>query len=69
MDSIATGGRGGVMAIVTSAMFLVALVAAPLVLVGAMTMARAADIRWRNPEAAIPESFSIASGLAFGFVA
>lgn len=50
-------------------MFLVALVAVPLILIGAMTMAHAADIHWCKPEAAIPKSFSIASSLALGFVA
>jgi len=50
-------------------MFLVALVAVPLILIGAMTMAHAADTHWCKPEAAIPKSFSIASSLALGFVA
>ncbi len=88
---IVAGGRSGVTAIVTGAMFLVALVAAPLIgavpgaatapaliLVGGMMMAHAAHIRWRDPEAAIPAfltivmiplSFSIANGLAIGFIA
>jgi len=49
-----------------------------LVLVGSLMISHSSEIEWRNPEAAIPAfltittiplSFSIANGLAFGFVA
>ncbi len=90
-SGIVAGGRSGITSIVTGLLFLVALWAAPLIgaipaaatspaliLVGSMMMAHAAQIRWRDPEVAIPSfltiamiplSFSIANGLAFGFIA
>ncbi|MBM3735952.1 MAG: NCS2 family permease [Acidobacteria bacterium] len=87
---IVAGGRSGVTAIVTGLLFLVSLVAAPLVgvvpaaatapalvLVGAAMMSHTAEVRWGDPLdaipafltiAAIPLTFSIANGLALGFV-
>ena len=90
-SGVAAGGRSGVTAIVTGLLFLVALVAAPLVgiipaaatapaliLVGSLMVSHAAEIRWNDAEEAIPAfltivmiplSFSIANGLALGFIA
>lgn len=86
---VAAGGRTGVTAIVTGLLFIVALFVAPLVgavptaatapaliLVGALMMSHAAEIRWNDPALAIPAfltmltiplTFSIATGLSFGF--
>ena len=86
---VAAGGRTGVTAIVTGVLFIAALFVAPLVgavpsaatapaliLVGALMMAHAAEIRWNEPALAIPAfltmltiplTFSIATGLSFGF--
>ncbi|MDX2153340.1 MAG: NCS2 family permease [Bryobacteraceae bacterium] len=88
---VAAGGRSGVTAIVTGLLFLVSLLIAPLVgaipaaatapaliLVGALMISHAAEIRWSDPLIAIPAfltitaiplTFSIANGLAFGFTA
>jgi AGZA family xanthine/uracil permease-like MFS transporter len=86
---VAAGGRTGVTAAVTGLLFLVALFVAPLagaiplaatapalIVVGSLMMTTAADIRWSDPEIALPAfltmmaiplTFSIANGLAFGF--
>lgn len=88
---VAAGGRSGVTAIVAGILFLGAVLASPLagfvplqatapalVIVGALMMVHAAEIRWHDPLAAfpafltllaIPLTFSIANGLAFGFTA
>jgi AGZA family xanthine/uracil permease-like MFS transporter len=88
---IVTGGRSGITAIVTGLLFLLSLLVVPaaglipeaatapaLILVGSLMMSHAAEIRWREPEDAIPAfltiltiplTFSIATGLSFGFVA
>jgi AGZA family xanthine/uracil permease-like MFS transporter len=88
---VAAGGRTGVTAIVTGLLFIVALFVAPivgsipaaatgpaLILVGSMMASVLAEIRWDDPEIAIPAfltvmtiplTFSIASGLSFGFTA
>jgi AGZA family xanthine/uracil permease-like MFS transporter len=88
---VAAGGRTGIPAIVTGALFLIALFVAPavgaipaaatapaLILVGSMMAGVVTEIDWRDPEIsipafltimAIPLSFSIANGLAFGFTA
>lgn len=87
---VVAGGRSGVTAIVTGLLFVVALFLAPvagvipvqatapaLILVGALMLAPAGEIKWSDPLQAIPASltmtaipltFSIANGLAFGFV-
>jgi AGZA family xanthine/uracil permease-like MFS transporter len=86
---VAAGGRTGVTAIVTGLLFLAALFVAPvvgaipaaatapaLIVVGGMMMAVVGEIRWDDPEVALPAfltmmaiplTFSIANGLAFGF--
>jgi AGZA family xanthine/uracil permease-like MFS transporter len=88
---VAAGGRSGVTAIVTGLLFGVALFVAPLagaipgsatapalIIVGSMMMTAVAEIRWADPEVAIPAfltmvaiplTYSIANGLAFGFCA
>jgi adenine/guanine/hypoxanthine permease len=88
---VAAGGRTGVTAMVTGALFLVALFIAPvvgaipteatapaLIIVGSLMCGVVAEIQWADPEIAIPAfltimtiplTFSIANGLAFGFVA
>jgi AGZA family xanthine/uracil permease-like MFS transporter len=88
---VAAGGRSGVTAIVTGAMFVVALFVAPvlgaipaaatapaLIVVGSLMMTAVGEIDWTDPEVsipgfltmlAIPLTFSIANGLAFGFIA
>jgi AGZA family xanthine/uracil permease-like MFS transporter len=88
---VAAGGRTGVTAIVTGALFILSLFIAPvvgvipsaatapaLIIVGSLMAGAMAEIEWRDPEAAIPAfltltaiplSFSIANGLAFGFTA
>lgn len=90
-SGVAAGGRSGVTAVVTGLLFLLALFAVPLVgvipaaatapaliLVGSLMISHAAEIDWKDAEAAIPAfltivaiplSFSIANGLAFGFIA
>jgi AGZA family xanthine/uracil permease-like MFS transporter len=87
---VVAGGRSGVTAIVTGLLFVVALFVAPvagvipvqatapaLILVGALMLAPAGEIKWSDPLQAIPAfltmtaiplTFSIANGLAFGFV-
>jgi AGZA family xanthine/uracil permease-like MFS transporter len=87
---VVAGGRSGVTAIVTGLLFVVALFVAPvagvipvqatapaLILVGALMIAPAGEIKWSDPLQAIPAfltmtaiplTFSIANGLAFGFV-
>jgi AGZA family xanthine/uracil permease-like MFS transporter len=88
---VAAGGRSGVTAIVTGAMFMVALFVAPvvgaipaaatapaLIVVGSLMMTAIGEVNWKDPEVAIPGfltmlaiplTFSIANGLAFGFIA
>jgi AGZA family xanthine/uracil permease-like MFS transporter len=88
---VAAGGRSGVTAIVTGALFVIALFIAPvvgaipqeatapaLIVVGSMMCGALAEIEWSDPEIAIPAfltimaiplTFSIANGLAFGFIA
>jgi AGZA family xanthine/uracil permease-like MFS transporter len=88
---VAAGGRTGVTAIVTGLLFVAALFVAPvvgaipaaatapaLIIVGGMMMAVVGEIRWDDPEVALPAfltmmaiplTFSIANGLAFGFTA
>ena len=88
---VAAGGRSGVTAMTTGALFLIALFVAPvvgaiptaatapaLIIVGSLMIAHAAEIPWSNPVLsipafltmiAIPLTFSIANGLAFGFTA
>ena len=87
---IVAGGRTGVTAIVTGLLFLLSLLAVPaaglipaaatspaLILVGALMMSHAAEIRWSDPQVAIPAfltiatiplTFSIATGLSFGLI-
>jgi AGZA family xanthine/uracil permease-like MFS transporter len=88
---IVAGGRSGVTAIVTGLLFLLSLflvsvagmipaaaTAPALILVGALMMSHAAEVRWSEPAiaipsfltiAAIPLTFSIATGLSFGLIA
>ncbi|HUB80554.1 MAG TPA: NCS2 family permease [Bryobacteraceae bacterium] len=88
---IAAGGRTGVTAIVTGVLFLIALFVAPvvgaipsaatapvLIIVGSLMMTVVAEVKWSDPEVAVPAfltmmaiplTFSIANGLAFGFTA
>jgi AGZA family xanthine/uracil permease-like MFS transporter len=88
---VAAGGRSGVTAIATGLLFGIALFVAPLagaiplaatapalIIVGSMMMTAVAEIRWTDPEIAIPAfltmlaiplTYSIANGLAFGFCA
>jgi AGZA family xanthine/uracil permease-like MFS transporter len=88
---VAAGGRTGVTAIVTGALFAVALFVAPvvgaipsaatapaLIVVGSLMMPVVAEVKWSDPEVAVPAfltmmtiplTFSIANGLAFGFTA
>jgi len=88
---VAAGGRSGVTAIVTGAMFIVALFVAPmigaipaaatapaLIVVGSLMMTAIGEVDWKDPEVsipgfltmlAIPLAYSIANGLAFGFIA
>jgi AGZA family xanthine/uracil permease-like MFS transporter len=88
---VAAGGRTGVTAIVTGALFVIALFIAPvvgaipaeatapaLIIVGSLMCGVVAEIQWADPEIAIPAfltimtiplTFSIANGLAFGFIA
>jgi AGZA family xanthine/uracil permease-like MFS transporter len=88
---VVAGGRSGVTAIVTGLLFALALFVAPLIgsvptaatapaliVVGSLMMTQVSEIKWSDPEIAIPAfltlvtiplSFSIANGLAFGFTA
>jgi len=88
---VAAGGRTGVTAIVTGALFVIALFVAPvvgaippaatapaLIVVGSLMMSVVAEVKWSDPEVAVPAfltmmaiplTFSIANGLAFGFTA
>lgn len=88
---VAAGGRSGVTALVTGAMFVVALFVAPvvgaipaaatapaLIVVGSLMMTAIGEVDWKDPEVAIPGfltmlaiplTFSIANGLACGFIA
>ncbi|HEX3748316.1 MAG TPA: NCS2 family permease [Bryobacteraceae bacterium] len=88
---VAAGGRTGVTAIVTGALFAIALFVAPvvgaipaaatapaLIVVGSLMMSSVAEVEWSDPEVgvpafltmmAIPLTYSIANGLAFGFTA
>ncbi len=87
---VAAGGRSGVTAIVTGLLFLGALFVAPalgvipaaatapaLIIVGALMLGHAGEIRWDEPLEAVPAfltlitiplTFSIANGIAFGFI-
>jgi adenine/guanine/hypoxanthine permease len=87
---VAAGGRTGITAITTGLCFLASLLLLPLatlipgaatapalILVGAMMMSHAADIRWQELHIGIPAfltlvtiplSFSIATGIALGFL-
>jgi adenine/guanine/hypoxanthine permease len=86
---VAAGGRTGVTAIVTGILFIGAMFVAPivgaipaaatgpaLILVGSLMAGVLSEIRWNDPEIAVPAfltmmtiplTFSIANGLAFGF--
>jgi AGZA family xanthine/uracil permease-like MFS transporter len=88
-SGVAAGGRSGITAIVTGLLFVAAVFLAPLagvvplqatapalIIVGALMMSHATEIRWSDPLAALPAfltllsiplTFSIANGLAFGF--
>jgi AGZA family xanthine/uracil permease-like MFS transporter len=88
---IAAGGRTGVTAVVTGLLFLLSSLMLPLagiipasatapvlVLVGMLMLAHAGEVRWAEPEEAIPAfltivgiplTFSIANGLSFGLIA
>jgi AGZA family xanthine/uracil permease-like MFS transporter len=88
---VAAGGRTGVTAIVTGGLFVVALFLAPavgaipnaatapaLIVVGSLMMTVVAEVKWDDPEVAVPAfltmmtiplTYSIANGLAFGFTA
>jgi len=88
---VAVGGRTGVTAIVTGAMFVAALFVAPvvgaipaaatapaLIVVGSLMMTAIGEVDWKDPEVAVPGfltmlaiplTFSIANGLAMGFIA
>ncbi len=88
---VAAGGRSGVTAIVTGVLFVGALFLAPLVgaipaaatapaliVVGSLMVSVVAEIKWSDPEVAVPAfltmmtiplTYSIANGLAFGFTA
>jgi len=88
---VAAGGRTGVTAMITGALFVVALFVAPvvgaipsaatapaLIVVGSLMMPVVAEVKWGDPEVAVPAfltmmtiplTFSIANGLAFGFTA
>lgn len=88
---VAAGGRSGVTAVVAGLLFLLALFIAPLfgavpasatapalIVVGSFMLSHVGEIRWSEPDAAIPAfltitaiplTFSIANGLAIGFLA
>ncbi len=88
---VAAGGRSGVTAVVVGFLFLLSLIAVPvigiipaaatapaLIVVGSSMMAGVTDIKWSDAAVAIPAfltiimiplSYSIANGLAFGFLA
>jgi len=88
---VVAGGRTGITAIVTGLLFAAALFVAPLIgavpsaatapaliLVGSLMLSHVAEIRWNEPQIAIPAfltivtiplTFSIATGLSFGFTA
>jgi AGZA family xanthine/uracil permease-like MFS transporter len=88
---VGVGGRSGVTAIVAGLLFLLSLLALPLVgaipsaatapaliTVGSLMMLSVTEIDWKSPVVAIPAfltlimiplSFSIANGLAMGFIA
>lgn len=70
---VQAGGRTGITAIVTGALFLLAMLAAPwaqlvplaatapaLILVGGLMMAPLVDVAWDDPEAAIPAFLTVA---------
>ncbi len=87
---VAAGGRSGVTAITAGLLFLAALFVAPamgvipaaatapaLVIVGALMLGHAAEIRWDEPLESVPAfltlitiplTFSIANGIAFGLI-
>jgi AGZA family xanthine/uracil permease-like MFS transporter len=87
---VAVGGRTGLTAVFVGLLFLATIFFAPLVqaipaaatapaliLVGALMMGALAEVRWQEPDEAIPAfltaimiplSYSIANGLAFGIV-
>ena len=70
---VQAGGRTGITAIVTGALFLLAMLAAPyaqlvplaatapaLILVGGLMMAPLVDVAWDDPEAALPAFLTVA---------
>ena len=87
---VGAGGRSGVTAVVVGLLFLLSLLAVPvlgaipaeatapaLIVVGSLMMASVRDIEWTDPVIALPSfltilmiplTYSIANGLAFGFV-
>jgi AGZA family xanthine/uracil permease-like MFS transporter len=89
-SGVAVGGRTGLTSVVVGLLFLGTLFFAPLVqaipaaatapaliLVGALMMGALAEVKWQEPDEAIPAfltaimiplSYSIANGLAFGIV-
>jgi adenine/guanine/hypoxanthine permease len=86
---VAAGGRSGITAVVTGLLFIPALFLAPaigvipnaatapaLIIVGSLMVGAIAEVKWADPETAVPAfltmmaiplTFSIANGLAFGF--
>jgi AGZA family xanthine/uracil permease-like MFS transporter len=87
---VGAGGRSGVTAIVVGLLFLLSLLAVPvlgvipaaatapaLIVVGSLMMASVSEIQWSDPVIALPAfltvlmiplTYSIANGLAFGFI-
>ncbi len=87
---VGAGGRSGVTAIVVGLLFLLSLLAVPvlgaipaaatapaLIIVGSLMMGSVGEIEWTDPAIALPSfltilmiplTYSIANGLAFGFV-
>ncbi len=87
---VGAGGRSGITAVVVGVLFLLSLLAVPvlgaipaaatapaLIVVGSLMMASVSEIKWSDPVIALPAfliilmiplTYSIANGLAFGFV-
>ncbi|HMF76494.1 MAG TPA: NCS2 family permease [Bryobacteraceae bacterium] len=87
---VGAGGRSGITAIVVGLLFLLSLLAVPvlgaipsaatapaLIVVGSLMMGSVSEIKWSDPVIAVPAfltilmiplTYSIANGLAFGFV-
>jgi AGZA family xanthine/uracil permease-like MFS transporter len=87
---VGAGGRSGVTAVVVGLLFLLSLLAIPvlgaipaaatapaLIVVGSLMMASVSEIKWSDPVVALPAfltilmiplTYSIANGLAFGFI-